>query len=35
MQKQPFMRTAEQQAKRPCEKAMSDVIDKEIIKLTS
>lgn len=35
MQKQPFMRTAEQQAKRPCEKAMSDVIDKEISKLTS
>ena len=34
MQKQPFMRRAEQGARGPCEKVMSETVDKEIEKLT-
>ena len=33
MVKQPFMRQAEQGAKKPCEEAMAKVVDKEIQKL--
>lgn len=33
MRKQPFMRHAEQSAKGPCEKAMSETVDKEIQKI--
>lgn len=33
MQKQPFMRKAEQSSRSACEKAMSEVVDKEIQKI--
>ena len=33
MSKQPFMRKAEQEARKPCEEAMQKVVDKEIQKL--
>ena len=33
MRKQPFMRRAEQSAKKPCEDAMSQVVDREIDKI--
>lgn len=33
MSKQPFMRKAEQSARRPCEEAMSEVVDLEIKKI--
>lgn len=35
MSKQPFMRKAEQSAKGPCEKAMSQVVDEEISKIVN